>query len=130
MADIVEEQMGDILSAFGIPDLAKHIFPIPLPPLDDEDEDDEEKEKSKDESKEKHPKEDKPKENEGGGETEREGEKEGGGETNKEKDAPDAAMDVDKSSKDGDSKEEVTKSTGEEEIKDDQGTCKLLYKVH
>eukprot|EP00057_Strongylocentrotus_purpuratus_P002963 XP_003725611.1 PREDICTED: zinc finger protein 532-like [Strongylocentrotus purpuratus] len=114
MADIVEEQMGDILSAFGIPDLAKHIFPIPLPPLDDEE--DEGKEKPKDESKENHPKEDKPKEKEG------EGEKEGEEEADKEKDASDAAMDVDKSGKDGDGKDEVTKSTGEEEIKDDQGS--------
>ncbi|XP_041464295.1 zinc finger protein 532-like [Lytechinus variegatus] len=36
--DPVQEEMGDILSAFGIPDLAKHIVPIPLPPLDVDDE--------------------------------------------------------------------------------------------
>lgn len=36
MADLVQEQMGDILSAYGIPELADHIVPIPLQPPDDE----------------------------------------------------------------------------------------------
>ena len=37
MADEVQEQMGDILSAYGIPELAKDIYAIPLERLDPED---------------------------------------------------------------------------------------------
>ena len=36
MSDEVQEQMGDILSAFGIPELAKDIYAIPMETIEPE----------------------------------------------------------------------------------------------